>query len=445
MSAPASIREVVEHGLCIGCGLCASVTRGRVGMKLTSYGALRPDSVDAFTPEEEAQLLAACPGSVVTVPDRGAPCVDPVWGRYFSLEEAWAGDAHVRHLGATGGVLTALALQLVASGEVSFVLHVAASEKHPLVNDSVISDSPERIVAGSGSRYAPTAPLTRFHQALDRDEPFAVVAKPCDLSAIHALASTDERIDQLCRFRLAMVCGGQSRLTKTHALLREFSVDVEDLKSIRYRGNGNPGPTVVETRNGDTHSTSYNELWSDQSSWDLESRCSVCPDALGEAADIAAADMWPGGDPLGEDEGFNALVIRSSRGQKLVDAAMRAGTLAGPDTITSDKPSGSNATHQGNVNNEAMPDAVAERVSIAALNHYQPHQVKKKHALKARLCALQTHQKPVPRISGLRLEQLDQSLSAAQRKSTLAGTQRRVSAGRYSETVEVTAVESSSK
>ena len=39
-------------------------------------------------------------------------------------------------------------------------------------------------------------------------------------------------------------------------------------------------------------------------------RCKICPDAIGESADVAALDTWPGGSPKGEDEGFNAVIAR---------------------------------------------------------------------------------------------------------------------------------------
>jgi hypothetical protein len=54
-----SIAEVVASGLCIDCGLCETVTRGRIPMVMTPAGSLRPTPADRFSPEEEAVLLAA--------------------------------------------------------------------------------------------------------------------------------------------------------------------------------------------------------------------------------------------------------------------------------------------------------------------------------------------------------------------------------------------------
>ena len=43
-------------------------------------------------------------------------------------------------------------------------------------------------------------------------------------------------------------------------------------------------------------------------------RCKICPDAIGDTADIAALDTWVGGSPKKEDEGFNAAIVRTEKG-----------------------------------------------------------------------------------------------------------------------------------
>ena len=43
------------------------------------------------------------------------------------------------------------------------------------------------MLASAGSRYGPVSVLAGLDTALDRGEPFAIVAKPCDLNAVHGL------------------------------------------------------------------------------------------------------------------------------------------------------------------------------------------------------------------------------------------------------------------
>lgn len=407
-----SIAEVVRNGLCIGCGLCEAVTGGRIRMTMTEYGSLRPTPADGFSQQEQAQLLSACPGVTVEPRPTRAARRDPVWGAFSTMRYAWAGDPDVRFRAATGGVLTALGAHLLESGQVSFVLQVMADPDKALRSRWVMNGSPEAVVASAGSRYGPVAPLAGLMAALDRNRPFAIIAKPCDLSAVHRLSRSDPRVDQFCTLRLAMVCGGQSRLQKSRNLLAELGVDEDEVTLFRHRGFGNPGRTRVETVDGRAFEKTYLELWGDESGWQLESRCKLCPDALGEAADVAVADVWPGGSPTGEDAGFSGIVVRSEAGEALIASAGNAGSLVLGDDITPRQFDG-----------------------------FQPHQVRRKEALTARFAGLEQAGMPAIEALGLRLDELGDRLAPEARSKELEGSVSRARTGRFSEPLPIAADE----
>jgi coenzyme F420 hydrogenase subunit beta len=146
-----------------------------------------------------------------------------------------------------------------------------------------------------------------FEAILSRVNLF-LIAKLCDVNAVDNLARHDVRVSRLLRYRLALVCGGASDLTKSEELLAQFGVTEDQLRLIRYRGYGNPGPTRGETEDDRAYEVSYRQLWEDESKWMIQPRCKICPDAIGEAADIVASDMWSGGGPTGEDEEFNGII-----------------------------------------------------------------------------------------------------------------------------------------
>jgi len=399
-----SIAEVVASGLCIGCGLCETVTQGRIPMVMTPAGSLRPTPAERFSPEEEAVLLAACPGVVAAprqTPDLEA---DPVWGAFSTMRYGWAGDPKVRFRAATGGVLTALGMHLIDTGTVDSVLHVGADPKHPMRSHWVLSQTAKEVLANTGSRYGPTAPLAGLGPVLDRAEPFAVIAKPCDLGALHAHSASDPRVDDLCAARLALVCGGQSRLEKSADVLAEVGVVENEVSLFRYRGHGNPGPTRVETTDGRSFERTYLEMWEDEAGWKVETRCKFCPDALGEAADIAAADVWPGGAPTGDDEGFNGIIVRTPAGEALVRSAVEAGALVlgGP-------------------------------IDPREFDELQPHQVRKKEALASRFAGLAEAGIPTINTTGLRVDLLGRRLNPEARLAEQAGTLRRATEGRFTE------------
>ncbi len=401
MAPTPSVAEIVARDLCIGCGLCEAVTGGRVPMAMTPAGSLRPATVDGFTTQEEQAIVHACPGVVAEARSDPDLPIDPIWGHHGTMQYAWAGDPEVRFTAATGGVLTALGQFLVASGQAAFVLQVGADPDQPMRSRWVMSRTPEEVLANAGSRYGPTAPLAGLNAALDRDEPFAIIAKPCDLGAVHLRAAHDPRIDRLVTARLTMVCGGQSRLSKSQRLLERFGLAEREVALFRYRGHGNPGPTRVETRDGREFEVSYLEMWEDEGTWDVETRCKLCPDALGEASDVAVADVWPGGAPTGDDEGFSGIIVRSSRGEALVAQAAAEGRVA-------------------------LGDAINPR----ELDDMQPHQVRRKVALSARYLGMaDAGARPIA-AHGLRVEELGKRLSPSEAAAQRSGTATRLGIGR---------------
>ena len=69
---PETVRDVVEHGLCIGCGLCEALAPERWVMRMNAEGRLRPAPVaDGENAEEDADILSACPGVVARAEPRG--------------------------------------------------------------------------------------------------------------------------------------------------------------------------------------------------------------------------------------------------------------------------------------------------------------------------------------------------------------------------------------
>ena len=395
---PETIREVVENGLCIGCGLCEALGPERWTMTMTAEGRLRPAPLCAGGQDKDAAILAACPGCVAETTHQGEH-KDDLWGSYTHMGEAWAGDPDIRFRAATGGVLTALGVHLLRAGKARFILHCAADPQRPMRSRWMISETPQQVSERAGSRYGPSDTLAGLEVALARAEPFAIIAKPCDAGAVRARAKADPRLNDLLVALLVMVCGGASDLGKSQALLDEIDVPEDDLTLFRYRGYGNPGRTRVEVRDGRAFERTYQELWEDEAGWRIQTRCKICPDATGEAADIAAADIWPEATPTGEDAGLNGIITRTPTGQALMEAAIASGDLV-----------------------------AGARHGPRDYDHFQPHQISKKRALAARLRGLGAEGRPVYHHHGLRLDQLDAGDASEQE-----GAARRARTGRFDE------------
>ena len=408
-NSPLTTDEIVRAGLCIGCGLCQGLVGShRLKLVMTPEGRERPVQIGELTEGENVLINAVCPGLRIdgADPDDAPPNteIDLIWGPASEIVVGHAGNEQVRFRASAGGILTALGQHLIESGRVKFVLHVAASKDRPMRTERKLSFTATDVLEAAGSRYGPAAILVDFDEILAREEPFAVIAKPCDITAIRNLARSDPRVNRLLRYRLAIVCGGASELTKSEEVLGTFNVSEDDLSLFRYRGYGNPGATRLETGDGRVHEISYRQLWEDDAKWMIQPRCKICPDAIGELADIVVLDVWPGGTPNGEDAGFNGIVVRTESGRELLAAAVSTGAVV-----------------------------IDRHIDFRDLDIFQPHQVRKKRAVWARLTGMDAAGMPVPDVRSLRIDACAGLNTLAENLAEARGARRRAKSGRLGE------------
>ena len=404
---------IVEQGLCIGCGLCQSVAgKDRVRVCKTSNGFLAPVVEGELDHETVDRIYAVCPGTRVEgLPEHLLAAdtrLDNVWGPWRRMVRAWAADPEIRFEGSTGGVMTALGEYLLSSKRVDFILQVKASNSEPTFGEPTLSFTAADVFEAAGSRYGPAAPLLDINAALERDQSFAFFAKPCDVAALRNYAKLDERVDRLVKYCVVMVCGGYGTPHGTEAFFERVGIDADSVTGLRYRGRGCPGSTRVDTSTG-SHEYHYIDYWGeDETTWTLPFRCKVCPDGIGESADIAAADTWIGGGPNRidsvDDPGINVLVARSRAGEELIAAAAADGVL----TLEFDIP----------------PDT---------MSLYQPHQVNKKYAAWPRHQGLRDAGRIAPQTARLRIEELAADLPEETNRFQREGTRRRVESGKANE------------
>ena len=383
MSEINSLSDITKNGLCIGCGICESIVgRESIKISMTKKGRLEPQEISPLSNENLNKIKKVCPGVLV----EGLPKneinknskFDLIWGYYHSLFYSWSTDSKIRFQSSTGGLLNGLSLYLLVSKKVNFILHTGTDPQKPMRSISKYSHNKNELLSsGSCSRYGPASPLDKFHEALNLNQPFAFVGKPCDISAIRQLSKIDGRVNESCKYLLTLVCGGFGEFTKSQDFIESFNVKEENLEIFRYRGNGNPGKMYIKTDTGEEYDKDYNSFWGEESTWRVPFRCKICPDAIGESADVAALDTWPGGSPKGEDEGFNAAIARTQKGLELLNNAIDAGYIK-----------------KGN------------RLSIEEISDFQPHQVKKKQAVFARHQGMKKNNLPTIETNGLRIKEL---------------------------------------
>lgn len=323
-----AIEDVLARDACSGCGLCTRLDPS-LRMELDKAGYLRPrfDRPSRALPDAESVFRRSCPGMLVRAPQRPDGAREhPLLGAYLGSWRAWAADPDLRYAGSSGGALSALHAWLLESGRAARVTGVAKDAAEPRRSVPVTIMTREQALHAAGSRYAPAA-------GLDNDDLLrsgsAVTAKPCEISALRQ--SAPDLIEGEPPLMLSFFCAGTPSQTATDTLLTSLGIEGrERVTDLRYRGNGWPGRFSATTERR-TVSADYEQSWGGTLGPTTQWRCKMCPDGVGESADIVSADCWATDDRgypvFVESDGMSALIARTERGRQTVLDAAAAGVL----------------------------------------------------------------------------------------------------------------------
>jgi coenzyme F420 hydrogenase subunit beta len=283
---------------------------------------------------------------------------------------------------------------------------VTANPADPAGNMVSVSRTGAEVLAGAGSRYVSSSPLSDIDRLLDEPGAFVFIGKPCDVSALRQLGKVDPRVDAKVPLMLAFFCAGIPSRAAVGRVLAALEVEPQELAAFRYRGNGWPGKAAAEARDGRVAEMTYEASWGGFLSHEVQFRCKICPDAVGGVADIACADAWYGGESgypsFEEMEGRSLIVARTARGQEILNGARAGGRLA------------------------------TEPLDIGEIDLMQPSQARRKRLILARAAAVRILGRPVPKMAGLMVAEAARRAPAREALRNFLGTVRRAFSGKLS-------------
>jgi len=258
--------------------------------------------------------------------------------------EGYATNRKIRFRGSSGGVATALASFCLESKKAGHVLHIGANKESPLQNIPVFSKTRQDLLANIGSRYSPAAPCEKFDWIENSEAASIFIGKPCDVVALRKAQTVNTKLNDKVALTISIFCAGTPSSKGTNAILNIMGISPEEIESLRYRGYGWPGMTVVKTKRGvdNLSQMAYDEAWGNILSKQVQLRCRLCPDGTGEFADIACGDPWYR--KIEPNElGQSLVIVRTEKGREILKAAMKAGYVklcrAGLSTVPASQPS----------------------------------------------------------------------------------------------------------
>ncbi len=308
-----SIRKIQQSDLCSGCGLC---TIKGLKMAINNDGYLRPvGNLDNNLPQ-------GCPAYKVQV----IPTVDydSIWGNVKESYKGYAKDEKTRRMGSSGGAITSILQGVLGNNYVDRVIVTTYDKQNPLKNVTKIVTCVNDLINYSGSRYSPSSPLDVLPEIIDDDHTYAFVGKPCDVAALKGYIKDNPALEKKFKLTISFFCAGIPSTKASAELVEKLGFELDQVKELRYRGDGWPGLAKVRTFDGKENSMTYQESWGNILNKQLQKRCKLCADGTGELADISCADVWDesenGYPSFEEKDGFSLIICRNQRGAEIIQS-----------------------------------------------------------------------------------------------------------------------------
>ena len=358
---PRFLIEVPEQGLCHGCGGCSGACpTDAITMKLTPQGTLAPDiELDKCT--NCGLCFSVCPGHSFDVPYfhkkiYGGPPEHPEVGHYREMYAGYASDKDIQWAGQSGGVISALLIDLLERKEIDGAVVTRVPNNAPTKAETFIARTREDILSCVGSKYGPVSAAEAIRLVRKEKGKFVFVGVSCQIHAFRKASEFSKTLAPKIYAFFGLHCKG---IYSTHFfdfLLKRYGLTTVDVKSYNLRSKewrGWPADLRIETHDGRTIDLSGGLSRTGPRDYFAQMRCLTCTDKLNEFSDVSFGDCrvpWVyDKQTLAQAEGGNNpgqsdIVARTERGSALIQSAIDRGVLITKkmewtDLVVSTKPS----------------------------------------------------------------------------------------------------------
>ena len=351
------ISDVVQRGMCVGCGGCDVATRGAIPVTLRPRGRYEADLSDA-TRDQRDIGSRVCPFSDHSKNEDDLAAerfghleqVHPVTGGFRRILAGRIADDMGLMGSSSGGATSWFARQMLRDASVDGVIQVAPGSDGRLFAYTV-ANTPSVVDAGRKSKYYPVSFAEVFNEVRGDGRRYAFVGVPCQIRAARAVCDQDEVLGaQIIRF-IGLVCGHLKSSAYAESLAWQLDIEPDELSSVDFRvkvpGRGAKSYDFeAVAADGRRASSPMGPLVG--GSWGHAAfqlgACDFCDDIFAETADVTLGDAW-----LPEYEadwrGTNIILTRSLEADAMVEAGIASGELDVED-LGADRAAASQAGNQ---------------------------------------------------------------------------------------------------
>jgi coenzyme F420 hydrogenase subunit beta len=293
-----SIQNIVNSGLCTGCGACAGIC---------PHGAITIDYPESYKPEIHKSKCKSCDSCYHVCPGKGWPVVS--WTRklckdsgidmndeFGPFKKAFLGrstDKEILSSVSSGGVATGLLLYLLKTKQVDAVAIVGLENGYPV---SKITDNPEEVLSCAGSKYSPVPVMQHIISKLNNNPcRLAMTIIPCHLAALHRALEINKSLAGSEIFTIGLFCGDLKDYESVYRIADSLNVNYpQEAKFIGWRCGNWPGNARFELNNGAFADKPLHPCLDISIPYYSLQRCLMCPSRENWLADLTLADNHAG-------------------------------------------------------------------------------------------------------------------------------------------------------
>lgn len=337
-----NISWVVDHNLCVGCGVCQDACP-KSAIRVESDGSVFRPVVDyslCINDKGCHRCRMVCPGEGVKLAQLSEKYFNnqdgikdnPYIGKHIAHYSCYSNNFEIRHEGASGGMTSQFLIYLLERGYIQGAVVTRFCKDNDFWVDTFVAKSKEDILSAKSSKYCPVTMAGVVKQIKQMDGKYAIVGLPCHLHGLRKMAEIDKTFSSRVFAFVGLYCSCGRRYDLTRYVFESRGIHLNDVHFFTYRHGAGMGKMYAkvmknaEGKNGyqdccsnsETHPNIEEQKYEDgfqnyylslRSFFNIH-RCMHCIDHFAELGDICFGDLHTG-KYLDDKVGISSVVTRT--------------------------------------------------------------------------------------------------------------------------------------
>jgi len=240
---------------------------------------------------------------------------------------------NIRYKGSSGGVISHILKYLFTTNQIKTAINFRFSGVNLFESKLIYSYNEYE---QTGSIYHEINIYRYLNEHIKEiKSPIAITCLPCQVLPIRRLLNK-YGIDSII---ISLVCSNQLEKEATYYFIEKNNIDINQVKDLRYRGNGWPSGIQIKTEKNQYFFHNNYSKWIDVFHSHIFSldRCLSCTDTFGLLADISVADPWLKRYIKTDKNGSSIVITNTLKAESIINEMLKYNKLLLIEFITYDE------------------------------------------------------------------------------------------------------------